>query len=98
MISKALTLDDIRNDSELTNDCRVFYGNIKSLKVFGNYCNMKSFVYLFGNEEGERLWHCFAIDAKRNIYDLFFQYLNNEQMFVLAANIIKNKNLEMSVI
>lgn len=98
MINKAITLDDIRNDEELAKDGRTFYSNVKSLKSFGDYCNIKSFIYLFGNDEGERLWHCFVVDAKRNIYNLFFQYLNNEQMFVLAVNIIRNKDLEMSVI
>ena len=95
---KSLTIDDIRKDNDLKECCGSFYRSIISLIDFGNYCNLNSFVYLFGDNEGERLWHCFVIDANRNIFDLFFQYLNNEQMFILAANIIRNNDLRMSVI
>lgn len=88
--------DDIESDRILDQECRDFYSHIKSLKVFGDYCNIRTFIALFGQEEGERLWDCYVLDANRNIYNLFFQYLNNEQMFVMAANIIRNRDLEMT--
>lgn len=89
---------DIEDDMVLVQECRDFYGHIKSLKVFGDYCNINTFIALFGNEEGERLWNCYVLDANRNIYNLFFQYLNNEQLFVLIANIMRNRDLEMTKI
>ena len=98
MLNNAFTLDDVKNNSELTKDCRGFYANIKSLKSFGDYCNAKSFIYLFGNEEGERLWNHFVVVSNRDIFNLCLNYLNDEQLFVLLANIIKNENLRMSTI
>lgn len=95
-MNKSITYNDIRNNRDLTKDCRTFYANIHSLKEFGNYCNCNVFVYLFGNDEGSRLWMCFVEDAHRNIYKLFFEYLNNEQKFVLSANVLDNKDLKMA--
>lgn len=97
-MNKSITLEEILNNSELTKDCRTLYVNIHSLKEFGNYCNCNVFVYLFGSNEGQRLWMCFVKDARRDIYKLFFEYLNNEQKFVLAANILDNKDLRMSTL
>lgn len=89
---------DIECDKILVRECRDFYGHIKQLKVFGDYCNMNTFIALFGNEEGERLWNCYVLDVNRNIYDLLFKHMNNEQQFVLIANIIRNSDLEMTII
>lgn len=97
-MNKSLTLEDIHNNSQLMQDGRTFYSNIYHLKEFGNYCNCNVFVYLFGNDEGTRLWGCFVESTHRNIYKLFFEYLDNEQMFVLAANILGNKDLRMSTL
>lgn len=97
-MKKLITIEEIRNNKELTENCRTLYANIHSLKEFGNYCNDNVFVYLFGNDEGHRLWMCFVEDANRNIYKLFFEYLNNEQKFILTANILENKDLRMSYI
>lgn len=89
---------DIEDNEILIRECKDFYSHIKQLKVFGDYCNMNTFIALFGNEEGRRLWSCYVLDANRNIYKLFFEYLNNEQTFVLVANILENRDLEMTVI
>ena len=97
-MNKSITLEEIRNNRELGNNCRTLYANIHSLREFGNYCNCNVFVYLFGNDEGKRLWMCFVEDVHRNIYKLFFEYLNNEQKFILAANILDNKDLKMSIL
>lgn len=56
-MDKSLTMDNIKYDPQLIKECNAFYSSIESLKSFGNYCNLNSFVYLFGNNEGERLWH-----------------------------------------
>lgn len=97
-MNKSIRIEYILNDDKLAEDCRVLYSNIHSLKEFGNYCNCNAFVYLFGNDEGHRLWMHFVEDTNRNIYKLFFEYLSNAQMFVLAANILENKDLRMSVL
>lgn len=52
--------------------------------------------FLFGPEEGARLWRCFVIDAKRNIYRLFFDFLIEEQQFIMAANILRIENLKFT--
>lgn len=95
-MKKSIAFEEIRNNSQLTKDCRTFYANLHSLKEFGDYCNCNMFVYLFGNDEGHRLWMCFVEDVHRNIYKLFFEYLDNEQKFVLAANVLENKDLKMA--
>lgn len=97
-MKKALTIDDIFKSEELIQKSREFYRSIKLLKVFGNYCNQSTFEYLLGDSEGKRLWHCFVIDAKRDIYNFFLIYLNDKQMFILASNIIDNKDLELSAL
>lgn len=97
-IEEAISFDDISGDRVLIGDCRTFYSNIHSLKEFGDYSNCQVFVYLFGEDEGERLWMCFVQDAHRDIYKLLFEYLNNEQQFVLIANILNNRGLRMAVL
>lgn len=97
-IEEAISFDDISDDRILIGDCRIFYSNIHSLEEFGNYSNCQVFVYLFGSDEGQRLWMCFVEDAHRDIYKLFFEYLNNEQKFVLTANILKNRDLKMAAL
>lgn len=97
-IEEAISFEDISDNRILAGDCRIFYSNIYSLKEFGNYSNCQVFVYLFGSNEGQRLWMCFVEDAHRDIYKLFFEYLDNEQKFVLAANILKNKDLKMAAL
>lgn len=97
-MDKYLTIENIKNNDNLIQECQAFYSNIDSLKSFGNYCNLKSFIYLFGDDEGARLWRCFVIDAKRNIYDLLLTYLDNEQKFIMIANIIRNKDLITSTL
>lgn len=97
-MNKSIAFEEIHGNSQLTKDCRTLYANIHSLKEFGNYCNCNVFVYLFGNDEGHRLWMCFVENAQRNIYKLFFEYLDNEQKFILAANILDNKDLRIAVL
>lgn len=93
-----IDFDDIEDDKILIRECKDFYSSIKQLKVFGDYCNMNTFIALFGNEEGEHLWNSYVLEVNRNIYDLLFKYMNNEQQFVLIANIIRNSDLEMTTI
>lgn len=95
-MNKPIRIEHILNNDKLTEDCRTFYENIHSLKEFSNYCNINVFVYLFGNDEGHRLWLCFVEVTNRNIYKLFFEYLSDAQMFILAANVLENKNLRMA--
>ena len=90
-----IKVEEIIENDKLAYECRDFYEHIHLMKEFGNYCTVKTFVYLFGEEEGNRLWLCFVEDAGRNIYKLFFEYLNYEQMFVIVANILKNRDLRM---
>ncbi|MGL5958287.1 MAG: hypothetical protein ACRCZZ_06820 [Phocaeicola sp.] len=92
-MKKAITLDDIRNDTKIQDDARTLYKNLKSIKDFGFYCTERVFVYLFGLVEGRRLWLCFVVDTERDIYKLFFEYLSNEQQFVFAANLQDTDNL-----
>ncbi|MGL4519571.1 MAG: hypothetical protein ACRCUJ_07845 [Phocaeicola sp.] len=58
-MKKAITLDDIRNDTKIQDDARMLYANVKSLKDFGFYCTERVFVYLFGLVEGRRprMWY-----------------------------------------
>lgn len=93
-----IDFDDIEGDKILIRECKDFYSPIKQLKTFGDYSNMNTFIALFGQEEGERLWNYYVLDVNRNIYDLLFKHMNNEQQFVLIANIIRNSDLEMTVI
>lgn len=97
-IEEAILFEDISADRVLIGDCRIFYSNIYSLKDFSDYSNCQVFVYLFGEDEGERLWMCFVEDAHRDIYKLLFEYLNNEQQFVLIANILKNRDLKLAAL
>lgn len=97
-IEEAISFEDIFDNGILVEDCRIFYSNIHSLKEFGNYSNCQVFMYLFGSDEGQRLWMCFVEDAHRDIYKLFFEYLNNEQKFVLAANILDNRDLKKAAL
>jgi len=97
-IEEAISFEDISDNRILVGDCRIFYSNIHSLKEFGNYSNCQVFVYLFGSDEGQRLWMCFVEDAHRDIYKLFFEYLNNEQKFVLTANILDNRDLKKAAL
>lgn len=93
-MNKLIELKSIINNDKLMDDCRDFYANIHSLKEFGYYCNLNVFVYLFGQDEGSRLWTCFVQDTKRDIYKMFFEYLNNDQMLIMAANILENRDLK----
>lgn len=85
---KALFVEEIDLDN-----CREFYNNIEKLKEFGDKCNLRIFQYLYGQEEGKRLWELFVNHANRNIYKLLFTYLTNEQTIVLVGNIISNNDL-----
>lgn len=97
-MNKLITYNDICNNKELAKDCRIFYANIHSIKEFGDYCNCNVFAYLFGNDEGHRLWVCFVEDVRRDIYKLLFEYLNNEQKFILVANILDNNDLRIATL
>lgn len=89
-----MNYEDIIDNDNLLNDCRLFYANIKKLQEFGNYCTIKTFRYLFG-EYANHLWNCFVIDCNWDIYKLFLGYLNSEQVTILVYNIIYNDKLKM---
>lgn len=91
-----ISIDDLCNDESLIKDCQAFYAPIAKLEDFGNWSNENTFKFLFGPEEGSRLWRCFVIDAKRNIYRLFFDFLIEEQQFIMAANILRIENLKFT--
>lgn len=92
-----INIDNILKNDNLVEKCRNCYSNIKSLKEFGFYCNCNVFIYLFGENEGTRLWLSFVEDTNRDIYKMLFEYLSNDQAFILIANILENKDLKMSI-
>lgn len=59
---------------------------------FNNKANLSVFQYLFGEEEGERLWghFCYMCDRK---YDEFIRYLVPDQANDLLVNIYYNEKL-----
>ena len=96
-MNKAIIFENVCNSDEITKkDYRTFFRNVKLLKEFGDYCNLNCFIYLFGEDEGKRLWHCYVVDTKRDIYNFFFTYLSNSQVTVLVANILDNEDLKAS--
>lgn len=92
-MEKALDFEEIKRNDELRMRCQDFYEHVYLVKRFGDHCDPDTFTYLFGEEEGKRLWHCFVMDAKRDMYNLYLTYLTSKQKFILTANILDNKDL-----
>lgn len=69
------------------------YGKVnEARKSFIKNAKPSTFSFLFGEEEGERLWKHFVIDCKRS-YDKFETYLIKEQYNTLLINITLNEHL-----
>lgn len=95
-MNKALTAEQIIEDSGRFDNCRDFYSNLDKVKEFGNTCNVNSFKYLWGLEEGNRLWLLYVSHANRNIYKFLFTYLTSDQKTELVGNLLyNNDNLKM---
>lgn len=56
---------------------------------FCNYSTLKQFTYIFGDDEGERLWRHFKLDCG-GIYQKFRTYLTQEQTNTLIVSIYVN--------
>ena len=59
---------------------------------FENNCKQSTFEYLFGKENGEKLWLSFVIDCDRK-FQKFRTYLTNEQFNDALVNIYYNETL-----
>ena len=69
------------------------YGKInEARKRFTKICTRSTFQFLFGKEEGLRLWNHFIFDCNRD-YDKFETYLVPEQYNTLLVNITLNEDL-----
>lgn len=69
------------------------YGKVnEARKRFINKSTPSTFSFLFGKDEGSRLWTHFVIDCKRS-YDKFETYLVKEQYNTLLVNITLNEHL-----
>lgn len=49
---EVIKVEEILENDKLAYECRDFYEHIHFMKQFGDYCTVKTFVYLFGEEEG----------------------------------------------
>lgn len=56
---------------------------------FCNYSTLKQFTYIFGDDEGERLWKHFKSDCD-SIYQKLRTYLTQEQTNTLIVSIYVN--------
>jgi len=69
------------------------YGKVnEAKKKFINLTKPSTFQFLFGGEEGIRLWRHFVVDCNRD-YNKFETYLIKEQYNTLLVNITLNEDL-----
>lgn len=69
------------------------YGRVnEARKTFIKLSKPSTFSFLFGKDEGERLWRHFVTDCNRS-YDKFETYLVRDQYNTLLVNITLNENL-----
>jgi len=64
----------------------------RKITKFQNYANLKVFKFLFGDEEGERLWKHFVIDCNRT-FRIFRTYLTDNQFDDIMVNIYYSENM-----
>ena len=66
---------------------------MKLMQEFQNKAKQSTFMFLFGEAEGKRLWEQFALKAKKNIFEMLDKnYFSDEQYADLFANISPPKN------
>lgn len=98
-MKEVLSIEEVKSNRRIIGECRDFYGIINSLNKFGSYCNTEVFKFLFGEEEGVRLWELFVYSCDRNIMKFYTEnYMNNDQLLYLSYNIIENEEYMRMVI
>ncbi len=65
---------------------------ILKAKRFGDNANEKLFKYIFGNDEGKRLWEHYVLKCNKEIIK-FLTYLNEKQIAEVFTNIILDEQL-----
>lgn len=63
-----------------------------SVVRFENNCKLSTFIYLFGDNEGNRLWEHFVAKCNRT-WKLFKTYLVSEQFNAVIINAYFNDSL-----
>lgn len=64
----------------------------RTIIKFQNNANLNVFKFIFGDNEGERLWNCFVLRCNRK-FDEFNTFLIPEQINDLLVNIYYNENM-----
>jgi len=80
---KAMNIHEITSDQLKT--LRTYFSVDESIVRFENNCKLSTFIYLFGEEEGNRLWVHFTTKCNRT-WKLFRTYLLSEQFNAVVIN------------
>lgn len=86
---KVFTISDLSTNyqKELENGLKF----AKALQEFQNLAKPSTFNFIFGEEDGTRLWEQFVIKTKRNIFEMLDKnYFSIGQKNTLLANIFMN--------
>ena len=89
---KKITNASIQQNIEKYKDIRIWAKFQLSIESFENNSKLSTFNFLFGESEGERLWHIFKLKCENN-FRQFSSYLDGIQKNELLANIHYNPQM-----
>ena len=90
-----LKLEDIQYEDKYFKDIqkiKTYFEIRNQMKQFSFKVHLKSFIILFGEKEGTRLWGHFLKDCKTNL-EKFETYLTTEQMTLFIVNGLLNPKI-----
>lgn len=92
---KIFELDELTEDERTT--LGHFFNINKRFINFGNSCTQQTFIDLFGDPDGVRLWEKFVRDCDRNPVK-WLTYLSDDQTNIFWVQLTKYVNLTKGIL